>query len=357
MTSQERGPVLSVVLPVCNEQDNLGPLLTEISDVFSRAGLSFEVIAVDDGSTDASPDVLRDLARTNPWLRVLLLRRNFGQSAALDAGLKAARGELIATLDADGQNDPADLPRLVQMLREKRADLVCGWRVDRKDVWLSRRMPSVIANALIRRVTGTRLHDLGCSVKVFKRDLVSSLNLYGEMHRFLGVLLEYAGAKSVEVPVNHRRRRAGQSKYGLERTVKVLLDLVTVWFMQGYATKPIYIFGGGGIVLGTLSVLVAGFVLYEKFANGVYAHRNPLLTLAVMLAVIAVQFLVLGLLAEILVRTYFESRGRPGYHVREAIDTTRVQSEPDAASSIEIKSTGDAGAHSARLAPMAPAER
>jgi glycosyltransferase involved in cell wall biosynthesis len=312
--------MLSIVLPVHNERDNLSPLLEEISSVLGAEGHEFEVIAVDDGSTDGSARLLRQLSRTRPWLRVIVLRRNCGQSAAMDAGFRAASGGLVATMDADGQNDPADLPMLMRIMETEGADFVSGRRARRRDGLLMRRLPSRIANFIIRRVTRTRLRDLGCSLKLYRRDLVEDLHLYGEMHRFIGVLVEGMGARLVEVDVNHRPRRAGKSKYGIGRAYKVILDLLTVWFMRGYETKPIYIFGGAGLVLGALSASLAGYVLYQKLALDVYVHRNPLFILAVMLAVIGVQFLVLGLLAEILVRTYFESRQRPSYRVRERIN-------------------------------------
>jgi glycosyltransferase involved in cell wall biosynthesis len=313
-------PALSVVLPIHNERDSIESLLEEIAGVLHAKRVVFEVVAVDDGSTDGTGALLRRLALARPWLRVVLLRRNCGQSAAMDAGFRAASGTLVATMDADGQNDPADLPLLMETMEREDADFVSGRRARRQDALILRKLPSRIANFIIRRVTRTRLRDLGCSLKLYRRELVEDLYLYGEMHRFIGVLVEGLGARSVEVDVNHRPRVAGKSKYGLGRAYKVILDLVTVWFMRGYATKPIYIFGGVGLVLGVLSAVLAGYVLYQKLALDIYVHRNPLFILAVMLAVIGVQFLVLGLLAEILVRTYFESRQRPSYHIRERIN-------------------------------------
>ncbi len=276
---------------------------------------------------------------------MILLRRNCGQSAALDAGFRAASGRLIATMDADGQNDPADLLLLIETMQREDADVVSGRRADRQDALILRKVPSRIANFIIRCVTRTKLRDLGCSLKLYRRDVVDDLHLYGEMHRFIGVLVEGMGARSVEVDVNHRARRAGVSKYGIGRTYKVVLDLLTVWFMRGYETKPIYIFGGAGLGLGALSLLVAAFVLYQKLTPPyVFVHRNPLFILAVIMSVIGVQFLVLGLLAEILVRTYFESRKRPSYHVRERIN---FGAPPIADSVAEPKAAAwDAGAPS-----------
>lgn len=316
---------LSVVLPVHNERDNLAPLLEEVRAALIRTRRSHEVIAVDDGSTDGSVAVLRDFAESRPWLRVIVFRRNCGQSAALDAGFRAATGRVIITMDADRQNDPADIPRMLEVMEREDCDLVAGRRANRKDGFVLRKLPSKVANFIIRKVTKTRLRDLGCSLKVFRRECVEDLAIYGEMHRFIGVLVEGTGARTVEVDVNHRPRTAGKSKYGLDRTVKVLLDLCTVWFMRGYQTKPIYLFGGAGILLGAMSVALAGYVLYEKLAWDIFVHRNPLFILAVIMAVIGVQFIVLGLLAEILVRTYFESSRRPSYHVRERINFEPVQ--------------------------------
>jgi glycosyltransferase involved in cell wall biosynthesis len=311
---------LSVVLPVHNERDNVAPLMDEIHSALSKTGRSFEVVAVDDGSTDGSDAALRNLAATRRWLRVVVFRRNCGQSAALDAGFRAAAGRIIITMDADRQNDPADIPKMLEIMERQDCDLVAGRRANRKDGFMLRKLPSKVANFIIRKVTGTKLRDLGCSLKVFRRECVEDLAVYGEMHRFIGVLVEGTGARTVEVDVSHRPRTAGKSKYGLDRTFKVLLDLCTVWFMRGYQTKPIYLFGSAGVALGLLSVVLAGYVLYERLALGIYVHKQPLFILAVIMAVIGIQFLVLGLLAELQIRTYFESSRRPPYHVRERIN-------------------------------------
>jgi glycosyltransferase involved in cell wall biosynthesis len=338
---------VSVVLPIHNEQENVPPLLEEIRAAFESEGRGFEVIAVDDGSTDGTAKLLRRLAAERPWLRVILLRRNCGQSAALDAGFRAAAGRLIATMDADGQNDPADLARLIRTMEAEDADFVTGRRACRHDALILRKLPSRIANAAIRAVTRTRQRDLGCSLKLYRRELVQELNLYGEMHRFIGVLVEGMGARTVEVDVNHRPRTKGKSKYGLSRAYKVILDLLTVWFMRGYETKPIYVFGSAGLLLGAMSVALAGLVLYQKLtAPYVFVHKNPLFILAVIMAVIGVQFLVLGLLAEILVRTYFESRRRPSYHVRE-----RINFEEGVLAELKVPGLGD-NAGPWRIAPM-----
>lgn len=313
-------PDLSIILPIHNERDNIVPLLDEIQAAVFGKRWQVEVIAVDDGSTDDSPTILRRLAAENPWLRVILFRRNYGQSAAFDAGFRAARGALVVTMDADRQNDPADIPRMIDLMEREDCDFVAGRRANRKDGFVLRKLPSKIANFIIRRVTRTKIQDLGCSLKLYRRDVVMDLNLYGEMHRFIAVLVEGLGARTRELDVHHRPRVAGVSKYGLSRTVKVMLDLLTVWFMRGYQTKPIYIFGGLGLLLGVISVLVTGVVAYQKWVEDVFVHRNPLFIIAVIMAVIGVQFLVLGLLAEILVRTYFESGERTSYTIRARIN-------------------------------------
>jgi glycosyltransferase involved in cell wall biosynthesis len=255
-----------------------------------------------------------------------MFRQNYGQSAAFDAGFRHASGRFVVTMDADLQNDPRDIPRMIDLLDREGYDFAAGRRAGRLDGWLFRRLPSALANAIIRKVTGTRLRDLGCSLKAYRRELTDELRLYGEMHRFIGVLVEGLGARTVEIAVNHRRRTAGQSKYGLTRVFKVLLDLLTVWFMRGYQTKPIYIFGGTGLVLGFASVGLSGLVLYQKLHNGVFVHRNPLFTLSMMLSVVAVQFLALGLLAEIVVRTYFESQRKAAYLIGDSIGFDPVRS-------------------------------
>jgi glycosyltransferase involved in cell wall biosynthesis len=311
---------ISVILPIYNEREAIGPLLEEIEQAMRPTGLEFEVIAVDDGSTDGSDLLIRQLAGQKSWLKAVLFRQNHGQSACFDAGFRNSVGRLIVTMDADGQNDPADIPKMIEHVDHGGYDCALGHRVNRKDGWLFRKLPSRIANLLIRKVTRTSLHDLGCSLKVYRHEITDELRLYGEMHRFIGVLVEGMGARIVEVPVNHRPRRAGKSKYGITRTFKVLLDLVTVWFMRGYQTNPIYVFGGSGLLLGFIGVILSAYVLYEKIAKDIYVHRNPLFILSMIFSVMAVQFLVLGLLAEIMVRTYFESQHKPTYLIAEKVN-------------------------------------
>jgi len=303
---------LSIILPIHNERENIRPLLDEIAQVMAKTNYDYEIIAIDDGSTDDSADILQVCAQGRPYLKSLVFRRNYGQSAAFDAGFRHASGRVVVTMDADGQNDPADIPRMIDLIDNGGFEFVAGKRADRQDNWL-RRFPSRIANALIRRLMRTNLTDLGCSLKAYRREITDELRLYGEMHRFIGVLVNDLGAKTIEIPVNHRARSAGRSNYGITRTFKVLLDLVTVWFMRGYQTKPIYVFGGGGILLGLVAGLLSLVVLYEKIFLRIWVHRNPLFILSMIFSVMGVQLLVMGLLAEIMVRTYFESQRKPPY--------------------------------------------
>jgi glycosyltransferase involved in cell wall biosynthesis len=307
--------VLSVVVPVYNEVENLEPLLEELSAVLLAEPRTFEVIVVDDGSRDGTSELLRTLTADRPWLRAVFLRRNFGQTAAFDAGFRAASGDLVATLDGDLQNDPRDIPAMIAKLDEG-FDMVAGWRRKRSDGMILRKIPSRIANWMIRKVTGTRIHDLGCSLRLYRREVTDELRLYGEMHRFISVLADSMGARIAEVEVKHRARRAGASKYGLKRTVKVLLDLVTVVFMRRYQAKPIYVFGSLGLGMMFISIAMAGVVLYEKIQDGVWVHRNPLFILAVVAALVGVQLLATGIVAELVIRTYYESQGKRAYSIR-----------------------------------------
>ncbi len=324
---------LSVVLPIFDERDNLEPLLDEIEAVLRPTGKRFEIIAVDDGSRDGTTQLLRRLAAARPHLKLLIFRRNHGQSAAFDAGFRHARGDVVVTMDADGQNDPADIPKLLAKLDETDArgealDVVSGWRQKRHDGLALRRIPSRLANALIRWITGTRVHDLGCSLRVYRRAITDELRLYGEMHRFISVLAEDLGARVGEVVVNHRPRKRGRSKYGLGRTLRVLLDLCTVWFLKRYQTKPIYVFGGIGAVMAFVGAVLCAVVLVEKFQLGVWVHRNPLFSIAVMCFLMAMQFIGAGLLAELIVRTYFESQGKPSYSIAARVNLTDEAPNP-----------------------------
>jgi glycosyltransferase involved in cell wall biosynthesis len=313
---------ISVVLPIYNEHENLIPLLDELEGVLSTMGKEYEVIAVDDGSRDGSVDVLRQAASERKYLKVLFFRRNAGQAAAFDAGFRAASGAFVVTMDADLQNDPADIPTMIAKLDEG-FDVVTGWRKKRRDGFILRKLPSRIANFIIRRLTGTEIHDLGCSLKVYRRHVTDEMRLYGEMHRFISVLADGLGARVGEVVVNHRPRVAGKSKYGLRRTVKVLLDLTTVWFMRRYQTKPIYVFGGLGALMLFAAVGLSGVVLYEKFADGTWVHRNPLFLIAITCVLMGMQSIGTGILAELIVRTYFESQGKTAYTIASRVGFPR----------------------------------
>jgi len=307
-------PSLSIIIPVYNEEENLRPLWDELKKVLRRIKGRWEVIFVDDGSDDGSARILEKIAKSEQRVRVLRFMRNFGQTAAMAAGIDHALGDVIVSMDADRQNDPADIPRLVSRMEEG-YDLVSGWRRRRRDP-LSKRIPSVIANWLISLLTGVKLHDYGCTLKAYRRNILKNVHLYGEMHRFIPVFASWAGARISEEVVNHRPRGAGKTKYGLFRTFKVLLDLMTVKFLSTFSTKPIYLFGGAGMVLSFGGIISGIIVLIEKYQLGAYAHRNPLLLLAIFLFLVGFQLILMGLIAELLVRTYHESQQKPIYILR-----------------------------------------
>jgi glycosyltransferase involved in cell wall biosynthesis len=306
---------ISVIVPIYNELENLSPLIVEIEGVLDPTGKSYEIIAVDDGSTDGSTELLKKLAGDHAHLRAVFFRKNSGQAAAFDAGFRNASGAVVVTMDADLQNDPNDIPALIEKLDAGSYDVVTGWRKDRKDGAILRKIPSRIANRMIRRMTGTKIHDLGCSLKVYRKHVTDEMRLYGEMHRFISVLAASQGAKIGEMVVNHRARRAGVSKYGIRRTIKVLLDLMTVSFLRGYQTKPIYVFGTLGMLMFGTGMLLSTYVLWEKYDEGVWVHRNPLFMIAIMLFLMAFQFIGTGILAEVIVRTYFESQDKTAYTI------------------------------------------
>jgi len=321
--SLEASPVqqsldVSLVIPIYNEYESIPRLVRVITEVMEPLPYSYEVICVDDGSTDGSPEVLRQLAAETPHLAVLLLRRNYGQTAAMAAGFDYARGQAIITLDGDLQNDPADIPMLMQKLDEG-YDLVSGWRKHRQDNQITRLLPSKIANWIIARVTGVSIHDYGCSLKAYRAELVRDMNLYGELHRFLPALAFIEGARITEVPVNHHARQFGSSKYGLGRTFRVVMDLLTVYFMKRFLTKPMYVFGLMGIVSMIGGFLLGGYLTFLKIALGQSIGDRPLLILAIVLLLAGIQLFCFGLLAELLMRTYHESQNRPIYRVREVL--------------------------------------
>jgi len=314
-------PELSVFLPVYNEESNLAPLHAKLDEALKALGRTAEIIYVDDGSTDGSLKVLRELARLDNRVRVVALRRNYGQTAAMAAGIDAASGEVLIPMDADLQNDPTDIARLLEKLEEG-YDVVSGWRKDRQDKLITRKIPSMLANRLISWIGGVPLHDYGCSLKAYRRESIEDVRLYGEMHRFIPIYASWAGARVSEIPVEHHARTMGKSKYGLSRTLKVVFDLMTIKFMASYQTKPLYIFGTAGLLTFIISFLSALFALLLKFASWPWHAdlvQTPLPVMAMVLLILGIQFFLMGLLAEMLVRTYHESQAKSIYAVRERI--------------------------------------
>ena len=311
-------PELSVVVPLYNEEDSLPSLLEQLLAALRPIGRSFELILVDDGSRDATPEQLRQETRKVPELVAVLLRRNYGQTAAMAAGFDASRGTVIITLDGDLQNDPLDIPLLLITL-EQGYDLVSGWRHRRQDSALSRLLPSLLANRLIGEVTGVRLHDYGCSLKAYRREVLADLNLYGELHRFLPALAFIEGARIGEVKVNHHPRRYGKSKYGIDRTFRVLMDLLTIWFMKRFLTRPMHVFGFAGLLMLGGGMFIALWLVGEKLLLGTDIGDRPLLLMAIVAILSGVQLFSVGLLAELQMRTYHESQGRPIYRVRATL--------------------------------------
>jgi glycosyltransferase involved in cell wall biosynthesis len=313
----EAQPTLSIVIPVFNEEENIPLLAEEIRRALDPQGIAYEVVAVDDGSTDGTWMQLESVRAQDPHWLLVGLRRNFGQTAAMSAGFDHARGDVIVTLDGDLQNDPADIPRLLASAKDH--DVVSGWRKDRQDPFLSRRLPSALANWLISRVTGVRLHDYGCTLKAYRREIVEHLHLYGEMHRFIPAIASWMGISLVEVETHHRPRRFGRSKYGMARTLRVILDLITVKFLLSFATKPIQFFGLLGLFVAGIGIAIGGYLSVIKLAFGVQIGGRPLLFLAILLILVGVQLVVMGLLGEMLVRVYHESQRKPIYMVKRVL--------------------------------------
>ena len=314
-------PFLSVVVLVFNELDSIEPLHRELMGVLRALDRSFEVVYVDDGSRDGSTEQLGRLAAHDRHVRVVSFRRNFGQTAAVQAGIDHSRGEVLIFMDGDMQNDPHDIPHLLDKIDEG-YDVVSGWRHNRRDS-ATRVLPSQVANWLIGRVTGVRLHDFGCTLKAYRREVIQDVKLYGEMHRFIPVYADVVGSRIAEIPVNHRPRSYGKSKYSLSRTSRVMLDLITVKLLGGYPTKPMYFFGFAAFGLWAVAAILAVIVLLQKLLPPyVYAHNNPLLLLSVVLLIVGVQFILMGLLAELVIRTYHESQTKPTYVVREVIESS-----------------------------------
>ena len=316
---------LSVVIPVFNEVENLKPLHSALSEAL--VGREYELVFVDDGSTDGSIEALNELVALDPeHTLVVELRRNFGQTAAIAAGIDHSHGEAIVTIDADQQNDPADIPLLMEKIEEG-YDVVSGWRIDRQDKLLTRKIPSRIANGLISKVTGVRLHDYGCTLKAYRREVLQGFRLYGEMHRFIPAYAGWVGAKMIEIPVRHHPRKFGKAKYGLERTLKVILDLFTVKFLMSFANKPIYLFGGAGAGLIFLSFILLGVLVGRRIVLDEHLIRSPLLLMTVMLFILGFQSILMGLIAELLARTYHESQAKPTYSVRSVLRSSRSEED------------------------------
>lgn len=329
MTSvRESLPDVSIVVPIYNEFDNLPDLIARIDAAMRSQPLSYELIAVDDGSNDGSAKRLRELAAQNPWVRAVCLVRNYGQSSALQAGFDRVRGRYVVTLDADLQNEPDDIPLLLQRLEtDPEVDMVSGWRKNRQDKALSRRLPSILANRLISRFTHVHLHDYGCALKAYRREIIDRIRLYGEMHRFIPSLARDAGARIAEVPVRHHARTHGVSKYGIDRTFRVILDLVFIVFFMRFRQRPLHAFGGLGLWLATPGVLILLWLLAQKLMGDAIGGR-PLLLAGVMLVLMGMQFIVAGLIGELLTRIYYESGSGLQYYAREYGDTSRPEPEP-----------------------------
>ena len=310
---------VSIIVPVYNEEESIGLLYEAVEKSLKTMRVSWELILVDDGSQDNSLEIIRSIVKEHPdHVSAVILRRNFGQTAAIAAGIDHSEGDVIVLLDADLQNDPADIPAMVNKLNEG-YDLVSGWRFDRHDKFLTRTLPSRIANSLISAVTGIKLHDYGCTLKAYRREVLTGFRLYGEMHRFIPVYANSIGAKIVEVKVQHHARKFGKAKYGLERVFKVILDLFTVKFLTSYSSKPIYLFGGTGLALITFSFASLLYLGIRRIVSKISPFSSPLFTIAIMIASMGFQSILMGLIAELLVRTYHESQNKPVYTVREVI--------------------------------------
>jgi glycosyltransferase involved in cell wall biosynthesis len=313
-------PEISIVVPMRNESPNVERLYRDVTASLTQFGRSYEIVAVDDGSLDETFELLARLQARDPRLRVIRFRRNYGQTAAFAAGFAHARGRYIVTADGDNQNDPADIPGMIQMLEQQNLDIVCGWRKDRKDPFINRRLPSMIANAVISYATGVKLHDYGCSLKVFRAEVVKSMKLYGEMHRFLPAIASEFGVQMGEKIVNHHPRTHGKSNYGITRTFRVILDLLTVKFLSSYKTRPLQMFGSIGFMMGGLGTLMCAWVIYQRFFGFQSANR-PLLIVGVFMILGGLNMIMNGLVAEMISRTYHESQDKPTYVIREILES------------------------------------
>lgn len=309
---------LSILIPIFNEEESISPLYDRLITALKKTGRAYEVIFIDDGSSDGSLETLLDISKKDPSVRIVSFTRNFGQTAALSAGIDSSRGDIIIPMDGDLQNDPEDMLSLLKKIEEG-YDVVSGWRKNRKDPLFSRRIPSMIANKMISAIGGVRLHDYGCTLKAYKRDVLKNIRLYGEMHRFIPIYAHWIGARVSEIPVNHFPRRSGSSKYGMSRVFKVILDLMVVKFLLSYSQKPIYVFGGMGLLMVLGAILSGGWAIYLKLFKKVSFILTPLPLLCVLLLVLGFLSILMGFLAEILTRTYYESQRKPTYQIKETI--------------------------------------
>jgi glycosyltransferase involved in cell wall biosynthesis len=326
--------LLSVVIPLLNEEENIPYLYAELNEVMASIKGGYELIFIDDGSKDKSLQLLKELQEKDEHVVIINFRKNFGQTAAMAAGFDYALGEVIVTMDADLQNDPHDIPLLLEKIKEGN-DVVTGWRFDRKDAFINRRLPSMIANKIISKTTGVNLHDYGCTLKAFRKEVIKSVKLYGEMHRFIPAIASGMGIDFTEVKVNHRPRRFGSSKYGISRTIRVVLDLLTVKFLLSYSTRPIQVFGLMGVISGGIGMLIALIMTFQRQFMGIGLSDRPLLFLAVLLIFIGIQFISMGLIAELQARTYHESQDKPVYFIKNVF---RTKSSDDVAEKIDADS-------------------
>jgi len=309
---------LSILIPVYNEEGSIALLHDKLKEVLKKAGRPYEIIFIDDGSTDGTLETLVDINKQNPNVKVISFSRNFGQTAALSAGIDSSKGEIIIPMDGDLQNDPEDIHHLLEKIEEG-YDVVSGWRKERKDPYIGRRLPSILANRVISFIGGVPLHDYGCTLKAYRRDVIKNIRLYGEMHRFIPLYAHWVGARVAEIPVRHHPRKSGLSKYGMGRVIKVILDLLVVKFLMSYSQKPIHVFGGVGLLMILGAILSGGYALYLKIVDKVSFILTPLPLLCVLLLVLGFLSILMGFLAEILTRTYYESQGKPTYYVKELI--------------------------------------
>jgi len=310
---------ISVIIPLYNEAGSIGPLYEKLLSTLDTLDGEYEILLVDDGSTDGTTEILHELARENQHVKLILFRRNFGQTAALMAGIDHAHGETIVAMDGDGQNDPSDIPQLLEQI-DAGYDVVSGWRKDRKDAKLSRVLPSRIANWVASRISGVTLNDYGCTLKAYRRTILSDIRIYGEMHRFIPIYANWEGAKVTEIPVKHHARAAGRSKYGIERTIKVVLDLIVITFLSRFASRPSYLFGTFGLLNLGLALLSGFYAIWLKFAEGKSFITTPMPLLVVFLMTIGFMSILIGLLAEMVMRTYYEAQGKPAYSIKETVN-------------------------------------